>query len=68
MDVKIVSLPWSSTVVVDEVLSYGRIVLGGRELVPPSVEYRSNRRIAVSWTGVSSWEIGNLSLRRSSTG
>ena len=44
------------------------ILLGDRELVPPKVEYRSSRSIVVvSWTRKSSWEIGNLSVRRSST-
>ena len=43
------------------------ILLGDRELVPPKVEYQSSRSIVVSWTKKSSWEIGNLSLRRSST-
>jgi hypothetical protein len=39
-----------------------KILLGDRELVTPKVEYRSSRRVVVSWTRKSSWEIGNLSL------
>ena len=41
-----------------------QILLGDREFVPSKVEY--SRSIVVSWTKKSSWEIGNLSLRRSS--
>ena len=54
----------SSTIAVDKLSPHGRVaLLGDRELVPPKVEYRGSRQVVVSWTSISSWEIGNLFLR-----
>ena len=59
---EILSLLRSSTIVVDELSSHGRVSLGDRELVPSKAEYHSSRSVVILWTRKSSWEIGSLYL------
>ena len=63
-EVEILSRLESSAVVVEKISPHGWVALfGDRKLVPPEVEYRGSRQVVVSWTSISSWEIGNLFLR-----